>query len=228
MKSVSEKVFPALDDEWAKEASEFETFEELRADLVRRMTMVRAMQAQIALRERTADALAQLVEDEAPEVLVEDETRRRAQDLVQQLRARGITVEQYFLITGRTPDELTAELKDAATMAVKADLGLRSVADAEGITADDDDVAAEYERIANGQGVKPKDVRRAYEKNDAVPELKAEIRKRKAMDWLVEHVEIVDPDGQPIDRSELEFRGAIDDADESLLDDDFELVDDEA
>ena len=228
VKSVSEKVFPALDDEWAKEASEFETFEELRADLVRRMTMVRAMQAQIALRERTADALAQLVEDEAPEVLVEDETRRRAQDLVQQLRARGITVEQYFLITGRTPDELTAELKDAATMAVKADLGLRSVADAEGITADDDDVAAEYERIANGQGVKPKDVRRAYEKNDAVPELKAEIRKRKAMDWLVEHVEIVDPDGQPIDRSELEFRGAIDDADESLLDDDFELVDDEA
>jgi trigger factor len=225
VKSVQEKVYPAMDDEWAKEASEFESFDELRADLVKRMTMVRAMQAQIALREQTADALAKLVDDEAPDILVEEETRRRAQELVQQLQARGLTVEQYFLITGRTPEELTEELKSSATLAVKADLALRSVADAESITADDDDVEAEYERIARRQNVKPKDVRKAYERNDAVPELKAEIRKRKALDWLVERVEIVDPDGRIIDRSELEFRGLADDVDPDLLDEEFELVD---
>jgi trigger factor len=185
------------------------------------------MQAQISLREKTVESLAQLVDDELPDVLVDDETRRRAQELVQQLQARGLTIEQYFMFSGRSPEDLTEELKSSAASAVRADLALRAVAEAEDIGSDDADVEAEYERIARRQGVKLKDVRKAYEKNDAVPELRWEIRKRKALDWLVERVEIVDPDGQPIDRSQLEFRADEAQVDPELLDEEFELVDDD-
>jgi trigger factor len=64
-------------------------------------------------------------------------------------------------------------------------------------------VEAEFERIATRVNQKPAQVRRAYEKSDAVPELRAELRKRKAVEWLLQHVEIVDPDGTVIERSLL-------------------------
>ena len=73
----------------------------------------------------------------------------------------------------------------------------------ENIEADDDDLEAEYIRIAERAKEKIANVRKAYERNDAVAGLRAEIRKRKALDWLTEHVEIVDPEGQTIERAEL-------------------------
>ncbi len=84
--------------------------------------------------------------------------------------------------------------------AVKVDLALRAVGAAEGLEVTDDDVSAEYARIAVQVRQKPAEVRKAYEKNDAVTDLVAQMRKNKALDWLLEHVEVVDPEGNPIDR----------------------------
>jgi trigger factor len=86
---------------------------------------------------------------------------------------------------------------------VKVDLALRSVADSEGIEITDDDLEAEYARIAVRVNQKPNQVRKAYERNDAVSGLKAEIRKAKALEWLLRHVEIVDTEGAAIDRDLL-------------------------
>ncbi len=82
---------------------------------------------------------------------------------------------------------------------MKVDLALRAVAAAEAIEADDDDLAAEYERLAMQVNQKPSQVRKAYESNDLATDLKAQIRKSKALDWLLHHVAMVDPDGNPID-----------------------------
>jgi trigger factor len=84
--------------------------------------------------------------------------------------------------------------------AVKVDLALRAVAVAEGIEATEDDLDAEYERIAVQVQQKAKQVKRAYEANDAVTDLMSQIRKSKALDWLIHHVEIVDLEGEPVDR----------------------------
>ena len=83
---------------------------------------------------------------------------------------------------------------------MKVDLALRAVAVAEGIEVGDDDLDAEYERIAIQVQQKAKQVKKAYEANDAVTDLMSQIRKSKALDWLVHHVQIVDADGEPIDR----------------------------
>ena len=83
------------------------------------------------------------------------------------------------------------------------DLALRSVADAEAIDVSDDDLEAEYQRIAVRVNQKPNQVRKAYERSDAVSGLRAEIRKAKALEWLLRDVEIVDTEGAPIDRDLL-------------------------
>jgi len=112
-------------------------------------------------------------------------------------------VEQYLSIRGGSAEEITEELRAVAIQGVKADLALRAVAEAESIEVDDADLELEFERLAQGSKQKPAQIRKAYERSEAIPSLRAELRKRKALEWLVEQVEIVDPEGKPIDRSLL-------------------------
>jgi trigger factor len=135
--------------------------------------------------------------------MVEGDLQARVQNMVRQFQAQGISVDQWLQLTGQTPDTFIAALRVQSEKAVKVDLAMRAVVVAEGITADDDDIEAEYARIAVQVGQKAKDVRIAYEKNDAVHDLADQIRKNKALDWLLEHVEIVDEAGTPIERELL-------------------------
>jgi trigger factor len=204
LKDVKEKLLPAVDDEWANEVSEFETVDDLRADIANRITGVRRMQAQLALRERAIEALVELVEDDAPDPLVGLEVQHRLEDLAMRLSAQGLSAEQYLTMRGVDQEALVAELRDVAVQAVKADLALRAVADAEGIEVDDDDLDAEYSRIAERVGQPASKVRGEFERGEQVAAVRSDLRKRKALDWLLEHVEIVDPAGEPVDRTDLE------------------------
>ncbi len=204
LKDVKEKVLPDVDDEWANEVSEFETVEELRADIATRVTAVRRLQAQLALRDAVASALAELVEEDAPAPLVNEEMQRRLQDLALRLSAQGMSVEQYIAASGKQQQEFVDELRGLAAQGVKVDLGLRAVAEAEGVECTDTDLDDEFARLAERLKQKPEKVRREFERAQQVPAVRSDVRKRKAFDWLVDHVEIVDPAGQPIDRADLE------------------------
>lgn len=204
VKEVKEQVLPDLDDEWANEASEFETLDELRQDLRDRIESVKRAQARLALREGVVGELVKLVDDEPPAPLVQAELQHRARDLVQRLGAQGASVEQYLQATGRTGEELNAELTEAAASAVKADLALRAVIEAEGIDVDDEEVDAEIERIATRLGEKPDRFRKQLERADQVQAVRSDLRKGKALEWLVDHAEVVDEEGAPVDRSRLE------------------------
>ena len=96
-----------------------------------------------------------------------------------------------------------AELRSGAVDAVKADLALRAVADAEAVEADDAEVEAEIARLAERLGEKPAALRRRLDRGDQLPAVRSDIRKGKALEWLVEHVEIVDEEGRPVDRALL-------------------------
>ncbi len=204
VKEVKEKVLPEVTDEWANEASEFETVAELRADYADRMGRVRAAQAAMAAQSRTAEALAELVELELPEALVTAEMQDQLQNLAMRLQAQGLDLDQYAAITGQDPESMVAELREGAVQAVKVDLALRAIADAEGIEAGDDDLEAEYERLAERFGESVEDVRHQFEHHAGTAGLRADLRKRAALEWLVEQVELVDADGNAIDRALLE------------------------
>jgi trigger factor len=206
VKQVQERVLPDVTDEWASEVSEFDTVDELRADLAERLGRVRRMQAAMALREKAAEALVQLVEEEAPEPLVQRELRVRLEDFGMRLSAQGVTAEQYLEATGTSQQELIDELRTAAVQAVKVDLALRSIAEAEGIEVTEADIADEVEAVAVRLRERPEKVRRQLERNDQLTAVTSDLRTRKALDWLLEHVEVVDPDGERVDRADLELR----------------------
>jgi FKBP-type peptidyl-prolyl cis-trans isomerase (trigger factor) len=87
--------------------------------------------------------------------------------------------------------------------AVKVDLALRAIVVAEGLGATDDDIELEYQRIAMRVNQKPAQVRKVYEKNDAVADLVSQIAKSKALDWLLHNVTMVDTNGKVLDREHV-------------------------
>jgi trigger factor len=209
VKQVRERVLPDADDEWASENSEFDTIDGLRASIRERGTLVRKAQAQSALREATGAALARLVEDEMPEALVAHEMNHRAQDLAMRLQAQGLSPEQWMAMTGKTSEQLTAELREAAERSAKVDLALRAVADAEQLECADDDLDAELSEVAERVDEPVAKVRAEFERGGNLAAVRSDVRKRKALDWLLERVEIVDEDGHAIDRADLEVSTAI-------------------
>ena len=207
VKDVKEMILPDVTDEWAGEASEFETVEELKADIRNRLSMVRKVQAQLALRDEVVVALTQLVDDDPPEPLIGAEMERRLHDLSHRLEQQGADIGSYLQATGQTQEQLIAELRTGAVQAVKADLALRAVVDAEGIEATDEDVDQELERLGERLQQKPAQLRRQLERADQMQAVRSDIRKGKALAWLLEHVEIVDDEGHTIDRAELQLPG---------------------
>lgn len=203
VKSVQEIVLPELTDEWVDENQDVDTIDAWRAEIRERLSAMRLNQARNLLVERTTGALVELTEIDPPEAMVDNELRARVQNTVQRFQAQGISIDQVLAATGQTSEQFIETLRAQSVQAIKADLALRAVATAEALEASDDDVEAEYERIAVQVNQKVNQVRKAYEKGDAVEDLKAQLRKSKALDWLLEHVEIVDTNGAPIERALL-------------------------
>ncbi|MGZ4704929.1 MAG: trigger factor [Acidimicrobiales bacterium] len=224
LKEVKERVLPEPDDAWAAEASEFDTIAELRDDLANRMTAVRKMQAQMSLREKVSDALAELVDLEVSDALVNNEMQQRLQDFAMRLQAQGLTLDQWLENSGQDQAEFVETLRTTAAQAAKFDLGLRAVAAAEGIEATDDDLDAEFAQVAERLNLEPAAVRKQFVDADQIPQVEADIRLRKALDFLVSTVEIVDEEGNPIDRADFE----IADDDTSNDTDDASLVEAQA
>ena len=111
MKEAKQKVLPELTDEWVDEASEFETVDELRADIRKRVETMQRLQAQMALRDKVLEAAADLVPIEAPRTLVDGETRRRVEDLAHRLSHQGASLEQYLEMTGQEPQAFIDEIR---------------------------------------------------------------------------------------------------------------------
>ena len=203
VKEVREKILPELTDEWANEASEFDTVEELRANYRQELEAVRKLEAALAVRDKVVEALIELVDDEIPEALVAPEMERRLNTLSHRLSHQGIDLRSFLQSVGDSQDELVTQLRLEATNAVKADLALRAVAEQEEIEATDEEVDQEIVDIGRQRRMEPKKVRKELENEDQLPAVRSGIRKTKALEWLIAHTEFVDEEGQVIDRSLL-------------------------
>jgi len=204
VKQVQELDLPEVTDDWvAENLGEHESVEEWRAAVAERISITKLNQARSMLGGKLSESLALLVDHEIPEAMVQSDLRNRVERMTQQFQAQGVDLGAWMSATGQDPESFTAGLREQSEQAVKVDLALRAVAAAESIEVDDVDLEAEYAKIAMQVGRKSREVRQAYEQNHAVSELRSQIRKTKALDWLVEHAEIVDSEGQLIDRDAL-------------------------
>ena len=212
VKDVKELVLPEVTDEWAAESSEFDTVEELRADIARRLRERNVGQAQLALQQRTAEALAELVTVEIPEPLVLEEQGERIHDLNHRLEAQNISLEQFLGVTGREPVEFLDELRAGAIQSVKVDLALRTLADEEGIEVSDQELDEELATMATRLEMSVDEVREQLDRAGRLAAVRSDRRKAKAMQWLIDTVDLVDEEGRPVSRDELTMKQGEEDS----------------
>ena len=199
VKEAKRKVLPDVTDEWASEVSEFETVDELRADIRKRLDLVNTMQAQMAARDKVLDAASELVTIDLSDALVQQEMEQRLHDIAHRLEAQGVTIPQYLEATGMDQQELVQQVRVAAERGVRADLALRAVAVQENIVATDEELDAEIARLAERLEEKPNKVRRDLERRGILEAVRSDIAKGKALRHLVDHAGVVDEAGNPVE-----------------------------
>lgn len=203
VKDVQEQVLPEATDEFAIEASEFETIEELRADLAERAAEAKLNQSRMQLDEKTGEALARLVTDDLSEALIEDEMNNRAEELAMRLQAQGIQLEQYLQITGSTPEAFREQLREQSETSARVDLALRAIADLENIEVSEDDLDHELMHLATQIDQPLETVKEQLAASGRLKAIRSDMRIRAAHEWVTDRAEVVDPDGSPIDRELL-------------------------
>jgi trigger factor len=209
VKDVKIKKLPETTDEWAAESSEFETVAELRADITDRISRVKLVQSQMALREKTIEAVADLVSDEdVPEVLVDSEVNERLHDLQHRLEAQKLGLSEYLQATGRTPDDLLVTVRAESQRAVKADLALRALAEAESLAISDDELDDEMVVMAARMDTTATVLRTQLDTAGRTGAVRSELRKAKALQWLLDNVELFDEEGNPMSRDDLKADAA--------------------
>jgi len=192
---------PELTDEWIQNTiPEFDSVAAWKDSTLERLTTGRLNQMRNSVVDKVTDGLAELVDIEAPESMVNGDLQGRVQNTISQFQQQGIALDQWLSATGQDPESFIEGLKAQSQKAVKVDLALRAVGVAQKIDVTDEDIESEYEMIAVRVQQSPDQVRKAYEQNDAVQDLTTQIRKSKTLDWLLHNVEFVDADGNTLER----------------------------
>ncbi len=149
---VKEKEVPAMDDEFAKDVSEFDTLKELKADLKKKITEERQKDADRAFEENLMNQVAENITADIPDVMVENQARQYLDNFKAQI-SRQFPYEEYKKMTGMDDEKLLADAREPALRQVKMDLAVAAIIKAENIEASDEDVEAEYKKMAEQFGM---------------------------------------------------------------------------
>ena len=171
---------PALDDEFAKDVSEFDTLDEYKADVKAKLAERNEKAADAEVDEQLTDALIGLVEAEIPEVMYTAETENFVRDYDNRLRMQGLDLSTYFKYTGQNLDTLRQQMRPQAEKQVKMRLALETIAKLENLVATDAELEEEYKRIADGYGVELDKVKEAIASED----IAADVVVKKAFDLV--------------------------------------------
>ena len=174
------KQLPALDDEFAKDVSEFDTLDEYKADLKARLVKKNEDAAEREVENALAEKLMELVQGYIPEVMFEMETENYLRDYDTRLRQSGLDLKTYMQYTGMTLDDIRAQMRPQAEKQVKVRLALEKIAELEALDATEEEIDAEYERIGNAYGVDVAEVKKMILAED----IKKDIIVGKAMELV--------------------------------------------
>ena len=162
---------PALDDEFAKDVSEFDTLDEYKADIKEKITQRKRKESEAEYESAVCDALIALLVAEIPEPMFAQETENYVRDYDNRLRMQGLDLNTYFQYTGLTLDSLRAELRPQAEKQVKLRLALEKIAVLENLTISEEEIDAEYKRISDAYNVPVEQVRGMVSSEDIKADL---------------------------------------------------------
>ena len=207
--AVKEQELPDLDDEFAQTASEFDTVDELRADLVERLTRGKRIEQAGAARDAVLEQLLGRVEIALPEGVVAEERTARRQQIDQQLAYAGMTFQAYLDSEEQTEEDFNADLEGRVRDSLAARFLLDRIAEAQALGVDEQELTQHIVRRAQQSGQDPNEyIRHAMEHNH-VPELVGEIRRGKALAQIVESAVVTDESGNVVDLKSLQPDGSL-------------------
>jgi trigger factor len=185
---IKRKKLPELDDEFAKDISDFDTLEELRADTRKRLEEQAEHDKTHYMQDTVVDLAVQNATVDIPGVMIENEIDAQVKQFENRLQIQGIPFDAYLQFTGATKESIREEFRAAAEKRVRTSLVLEAIAKAEGIEATDEDVQAELQKIADSAKMEVDRVHAILQSRDPnLLELKEDIRIRKTVDFLVQN-----------------------------------------
>ena len=206
---VQEQELPELDDEFAQLASEFDTSEELVADVRSRLGNGKRLEQAAEARDAVLEALLEKISVPLPETMVTDELNARRQNIEQQLMMAGITMEKYLEDEEQTQEEFEAELDRRVRDAVAAQFLLDEIAKKEELGVDQQELSQHLIRRAQQSGQDPQEFANHMFEHNHIPELVQEILRGKALAVLVESATVKDASGNVLELKNLQPDGTI-------------------
>ena len=179
---VKAKELPELDDEFAKDVSEFDTLDELKADTRKQIESERERSAQVGYENALLEKVAATVEADIPDVMIEDQCKRFLEEFKSRVAAQGIPYAQYLKMTGMDEEKFLEDGREPAERQVKMDLAIAKIIELEKLEASDEDVEAEYKRMGESYGMDSETVKKYL--TEAT--VRAQVLNRKAVDVVVE------------------------------------------
>ena len=194
VKEVREKVLPGLDDDFAAEASEFDTLAELREDIGKRLAEVVGQRAEQDFRVAAVDAAAAGAELDLPEQLAVARATERWERVERQLAGRGMNPDAYLQMQGKTREEVIEESRPEAEAELKREAVLAAIADAEQIEVSDEEMVEALEHSAEHERTTPEKLLERLRKDGRDTMIRDDIRFRKAIDLIAESAKPIAPE----------------------------------
>ena len=184
---IKENQKPELDDEFAKDVSEFDTIAELKADIEKKMVENKQSSADTAFQERVMDKVIENMEAEIPDAMVETQLDRVAEDFSYRLAMQGMEFESYLKMTGMTMEQFRSVFAPQALRQVKIRLALEKIAELEGMDITEEDLNAEFDKLADNNKMDIAKVKELL----AAEDLKADMLCQKANDFVIANAKAV-------------------------------------
>ena len=177
---VKERQEPALDDEFAKDVSEFDTLDEFKKDLKEKLKARRQQQAERDYEAAVIDALLENLVCDVPEAMVDYRADKMVEEQAMRMQQNGLNFQDYLKYMGLSMDDVRAQAKTAADRAVRTALALDAVAKAEGIEVTQEELDAEVKRLAEQFNVTEEQVREVTNESD----MKQDLGSKKALELV--------------------------------------------
>ncbi|GAA2354765.1 trigger factor [Saccharopolyspora halophila] len=219
LQSVKERQLPEADDEFAQMASEFDTAEELMADLRDRVSRVKKMEQGMQARDKVLEALLETVEVPLPEKVVEQEVEARQHDAIHPFDHDEKRFEEWLETQGKNREQFDAEAREEAEKAVRTQLVLDTIADAEDVQVSDEELTQRIIYQAQQYGMSPDQFVQQAQEAGQIGAMYADVRRSKALFSVVRQATVQDASGNSLDMEELFGEGGSEESAEETSED---------
>ncbi len=191
--SIKEKQLPELDDEFAKDVSDFDTLEEYKNDVRSNLEKAMEQRKKVETENRAMEKLVEISEIDVPESMIRNQVDHEVQDFAQRLQQMGLTLESYYQFANATEESLREQMRETAQNKVMSDLALEALVLAENIEVEEEEIEEELRVLAKVYQAPDEDKFVEEMKNgDGVEFVKESVKKKKAVEKLVEYVKFVE------------------------------------